>query len=68
MSGRQQYGKELALKYRDDNACTLDGKPAKVVGWLCQFPSVVQLDGGSAVEFSWPAVARVMSNDRNFRF
>ena len=53
-------------KWRDNNACTLNGKPAKVVGWKLDFPVVAELDGPFAVEYSWAAVDRVMSDGGRF--
>ena len=67
MTTREQDKQETIEKWRDDNACTLDGKPAKVIGWKLDFPMVAQLHGPYAVEFSWATVNRIMSNDRAFR-
>ena len=41
--------------------CTLNGKPARVVGIMERFPSVIQADHPwQRVEFCWPTVKRVM--------
>lgn len=56
-----------AAKYRDDNLCTLDDMPAKIIGWKERFATVARLDNGIAFQWSWSAVARIMENDRNFR-
>ena len=53
---------ECIRKWRDDNSCTLNGKPAKIVGWKLDFPVVAELDGPLAVEYSWATVDNVMSN------
>jgi hypothetical protein len=56
-----------ASKWRDDNACTLDGYPAKIIGWKNDFATVARLDGKAAFEWAWTAVARIMEhNNRRF--
>ena len=54
-------------KWRDDNNCTLNGKPAKVVGWKLNRPLVAELNGPLSVEYSWVTVDRVMSGNREFK-
>jgi len=46
---------------------TLNGRPAKIVGRLNHFASVVQGPDGLRVEYSWNAVARIMTKDRAFK-
>ena len=46
--------------------CTLNGQPAKIVGCLNQFATVITQDGRSSAEFSWYAVGVVMSGDQKF--
>ena len=59
---------ECVRKWRDDNHCTLNGKPAKIVGWKCDFPMVAELDGPLSVEYAWATVDNVMTNnDRRFK-
>jgi hypothetical protein len=41
--------------------CSLDGEPAKVIGRKNEFATVVQIDGPLAIEFSWPAVKRILN-------
>ena len=57
---------EATDRWRDDNACWLDGQPAKIVGWKRDFPMVAQLDGPLAVEYAWATVNRIMDRDRRF--
>lgn len=59
--------RKIAQKWRDDNSCTLDGKPAKIVGWAMEFPIVAQMDSPTSCEFSWAAVNRIMERDRKFK-
>jgi hypothetical protein len=49
-----------------DNDCTLNGRPARIVGWQSDFPSVAQINGPLVVEFSWSAINSVMSKNRSF--
>ena len=58
---------ECVERWRDDNACFLDGQPAKVVGWKLDWPLVAHLNSPLAVEFSWATVNRIMSGDRHFK-
>ena len=47
--------------------CWLDGIAARISGRLNQFATVTQLDGPRmAVEFSWPAVDRIMQHNQRF--
>jgi hypothetical protein len=47
---------------------TLDGKPAKISGTRQQFATVATIDpNGPAVEFSWPAVARIVATGGKFK-
>lgn len=39
---------------------TLDGKPARVIGWMLANATVRPMDGSADVQFSWPAVARIV--------
>jgi len=57
----------VADKWRDDNSCTLDGKPAKIIGWKNKYATVATLDGTSSFEWAWKTVARIMSLDRQFK-
>jgi hypothetical protein len=58
-----------AAKWRDDNLCTLDDMPAKIIGWKERHATVACLDieNGMAFQWSWAAVAHIMENGRNFR-
>lgn len=56
-----------AIAYRDDNTCTLNGKPAVIQGWLLRFGWVCTLDGSQKVEFCWDTIARIMDRDRTFK-
>jgi hypothetical protein len=55
----------VAEKYRDA-AATLDGKPARIVGWKLPY-AIVRCDDGRDVGFSWPTVAAVMAAGGAFR-
>lgn len=46
---------------------TINGKPAKIVGRLLDFPFVAEVDGPLASVFSWKTIARVISNGGNFK-
>ncbi len=50
-------------------ACTLDGKPATVVGRKLPFAIVHTVDvlDGPIAEFAWPTVDRIMQRDRSFK-
>lgn len=63
----QDHKAEAIRLWRDDNSCWLDGEPAKVVGWKENFPTVVQLDGPLAFQWSWAAVNLIMGKDRQFK-
>jgi hypothetical protein len=41
--------------------CTLDGKPARVIGRLNRFATVAQIPDGHAVDFTWKQVDNVMT-------
>jgi len=56
----------VASKWRDDNACVLDGFPAKVIGWKNDFATVARLDNKAAFEWAWSAVDRIMASNRRF--
>lgn len=67
--GRRPEDVEIADRWAGE-PCTLDGKPAKVVGRLRRFAEVASLDrhaGDKAVSFAWSTVDRIMSADRAFR-
>lgn len=53
-------------RWRDDNACWLDGQPAKIIGWSLDFPQIAQTNGPLSLEWSWATVNRIMSKDRRF--
>lgn len=44
---------------------TLDGQPAKVMGYNNDFPIVRSRI--NSVEFSWPTVKRIIARDRAFK-
>jgi hypothetical protein len=58
---------ETIARWRDDNACWLDNEPAKIVGWKNDFPTVAQISGPLAFQWSWAAVNRIMTGDRRFK-
>ena len=47
--------------------CTLNGKPARIVGRKVTYPKVVEINGQLTVEFSWQAVKRIMTT-KNGKF
>lgn len=51
--------RELANRYAGQ-ACTLNGKPARVIGRLNDFATIAALDVSVDAEFAWETVARVM--------
>ena len=51
---------QIADKYAGQ-PCTLNGKPAKIMGRLEPFALVGQLPQGLAVEFAWETVDYVMT-------
>ncbi len=46
--------------------CTLNGKPAKIVGRLNDF-GTVRTDDGTAFEWSWPSIGRIMDKGGEFK-
>ena len=58
---------ECIDRWKNDNACLLDGKPAKVIGWKLDWPLVAHLDSPLAVLYSWATVNRIMAEDRRFK-
>jgi hypothetical protein len=46
---------------------TLDGKPAKISGALQPFATVALLPSGTATEFAWITVARIVANGGAFK-
>jgi hypothetical protein len=57
---------KIAERHRDV-PCTLNGKPAKIMGWKLDFATVGTLDGTLAYEWAWETVDRIMSNGGNFK-
>lgn len=47
--------------------CTLDGKPAKIIGAANAYAEVHQTPDGFGWHWSWPAVAHILANGGNFR-
>jgi hypothetical protein len=48
-------------------ACTLDGQPAVVMGYLHTFALISQLQpGGKRMEYPWATVIETMKEDKNF--
>ena len=56
-----------AARWRDDNSCTLDGHPAKIIGWKNDFATVARLDGKAEFDWAWETVDRIMENNRDFK-
>ena len=48
-------------------ACTLDGRPARIVGRLNPFATVATLPDGPSYQFAWETVARVMAQGGVFK-
>lgn len=55
----------VAAQYRDKQ-CTLDGKPARIVGWREPF-AIVRAATGGDVQFAWANVANVMKSGGAFK-
>lgn len=49
------------------NDCTLDGKPAIIMGRKLDFAVVATLPHGNRVEYAWPIVARIMESGGTFK-
>jgi hypothetical protein len=47
--------------------CTLDGKPAIIIGRALDFGIVSHYPQGLRVEYAWPTIARVMSAGGGFK-
>lgn len=59
---RQYWCARSLERCRSDRPVTLDGEPAIIRGAFLPFAKVARADGrGGDVEYSWPAVACVMS-------
>lgn len=50
-----------------DARVTLNGKPAKISGARMQFAMVAALDGSMEFEWSWDAVARIVTAGGKFK-
>lgn len=49
--------------------CTLDGKPAKIMGRYCAQALVGLIDPPhTGVQFSWEAIERIMAKGGNFKY
>jgi hypothetical protein len=46
---------------------TLNGKPATIAGYSLPFAHVTEIDSGLSAEWSWTAVALVVSRGGDFR-
>jgi hypothetical protein len=55
-----------AIEFRDNPYCTLNGKPAKISGWLCKFAEVHTLDNTIKATWCWETVANIMKRDKCF--
>lgn len=47
--------------------CTIDGRPATIMGRQLRFAIVAQLPDGLQREYAWPTVARIMGRGGDFR-
>jgi hypothetical protein len=45
-----------------DVPCTLNDRPATVVGFRNDFATVVDLESGLGCEFAWPTVYRILTS------
>ena len=61
-----QKMKDEIMETAKIRGCTLDGKPAKVIGRRLDFAVVAMIDRLHGVEYSWPAVKRILDNDGKF--
>lgn len=67
VQARQELCAASLARCRSDSPVTLDGSPAIVRGAFQPFAIVALANGkGGDVQFSWQAVARIMSNGGNF--
>lgn len=56
-----------ALVERSRGLATLDGKPAEVVGYMCDYATVHALGEPLHAVFAWETVARVLDRDGAFK-
>ena len=48
-------------------SCTLNGKPAKVMGRAHRFATIGTLDGTMSAEWSWQTVDAIMKRTKSFQ-
>lgn len=60
-------GDDLAGRAFVGERCTLDGRPAEVIGRRLRFGLVAEYPRGRMVEFAWSTIARVMRAGGAFR-
>jgi len=58
--------KRLADKWAGEE-CTLDGKPARVLGRLNDFATIAQIPDGKKAEWTWDKVERIMYGGGSFK-
>lgn len=54
-----------ALVGRD---CTIDNRPARICGRLCDYAVIVTLDGKIRAEWAWSTAADIMARGGKFKF
>ncbi len=50
----------------NDNECWLNGRPARICGRLRPH-GLVAAEDGIIIEYSWPAIVRIMAGDKLFK-
>lgn len=63
----QVINKQMIADKWAGQACTLNGKPATVLGRMQPFAVVVCYPDGERYEWSWETVDRIMSTTKEFR-
>ncbi|MFA5158563.1 MAG: hypothetical protein WC451_05275 [Patescibacteria group bacterium] len=58
--------KQMAEKWTGEK-CTLDGKPARVLGRLNNFATIAQIPDGLKADWCWDIVDRIMTAGGNFK-
>lgn len=71
LTKQQQEGGKMNLKdiatKRAGEVCTLDGKPARILGRLKNFAIVAQIPSGIKATWCWDTVEKIMQEGGNFK-
>jgi len=64
--GERMTLKQIAERWTGKR-CTLDSKPARVLGRLNNFATIAQVPDGVKADWCWDTVDRIMSAGGNFK-